>query len=525
MTPFIEPIGDWTSPYREDLNLALVSGSQEDFALQELTLELMPKVYDAVNRLQRVAFKVNPYILPQLFRALSAVQALRAPAIKKGAAGDWEEYHAITQRITQVSGQIMMIKQLAKHGSLYFAVTLDYRGRMYYRGGITTPQGSDFEKATFCFAESKPLGEKGRAAIALHYANSYGLDKESMVDRLTWAYGEGLAIAFRIAAGEFPVEADKPFQAFTAACELVRIAHLETDGHVVSKIESWFICHQDGTCNGLQHGAAMTGDMKTAVAVNCVPSSYHDKPSDVYGLAASAMHKMCKTLRLTKLADAMLNIKSREFMKFPVMVTGYGAGTKTAIRDMVRDLRKHGEEAAAKEATENDLTEDAMDFALNETAGAMVSLNMLLQDAIAPVAHRPIYWLTKDGLCVRQACRSKTEREYRAEGTAWETRVDKIEEQAQINAISPNIVHSIDWTHLRLVLIAANTDIAAVHDSVGSHAATFWDVAVTIREQFIITHEYDVVHSLCKQNDLPLLDVKTGEYTTEQVRTSTYFFS
>lgn len=44
-----------------------------------------------------------------------------------------------------------------------------------------------------------------------------------------------------------------------------------------------YICrlpvHQDGTCNGLQHYAALGGDEVGAISVNVLPGSY---PQDVY---------------------------------------------------------------------------------------------------------------------------------------------------------------------------------------------------------------------------------------------------
>ena len=43
--------------------------------------------------------------------------------------------------------------------------------------------------------------------------------------------------------------------------------------------ESCLPVHQDGTCNGLQHYAALGGDARGAAQVNLEVS---DKPSDVY---------------------------------------------------------------------------------------------------------------------------------------------------------------------------------------------------------------------------------------------------
>lgn len=47
--------------------------------------------------------------------------------------------------------------------------------------------------------------------------------------------------------------------------------------------------HQDGTCNGLQHYAALGGDGKGAAQVNLAVT---DRPSDVYTYVANMVEKI-----------------------------------------------------------------------------------------------------------------------------------------------------------------------------------------------------------------------------------------
>ena len=47
--------------------------------------------------------------------------------------------------------------------------------------------------------------------------------------------------------------------------------------------------HQDGTCNGLQHYAALGGDSRGAQQVNL---DVTDKPSDVYTYVANMVQKV-----------------------------------------------------------------------------------------------------------------------------------------------------------------------------------------------------------------------------------------
>lgn len=54
--------------------------------------------------------------------------------------------------------------------------------------------------------------------------------------------------------------------------------------------------HQDGTCNGLQHYAALGGDLKGALQVNL---DVGDRPADVYSGVASMANEVIDRESLT----------------------------------------------------------------------------------------------------------------------------------------------------------------------------------------------------------------------------------
>ena len=72
------------------------------------------------------------------------------------------------------------------------------------------------------------------------------------------------------------LEADYPWQALGAAKEIY--AAIRHEGGIETYMTGLPV-HQDGSCNGLQHYAALGRDYDGAVAVNLIPS---DKPQDVY---------------------------------------------------------------------------------------------------------------------------------------------------------------------------------------------------------------------------------------------------
>lgn len=61
-------------------------------------------------------------------------------------------------------------------GTRYFQITKDWRGRSYYRGGLTTPQGDDACKGAYQFADGVELGEDGLFGILMHMSSVCGLD-------------------------------------------------------------------------------------------------------------------------------------------------------------------------------------------------------------------------------------------------------------------------------------------------------------------------------------------------------------
>jgi DNA-directed RNA polymerase len=68
------------------------------------------------------------------------------------------------------------------------------------------------------------------------------------------------------------------------------------------------------------------------------------------------------------------------------------------------------------------------------------------------------------------------------------------------SAISPNVIHSLDATHIRMVAIAASGEqihnLSMIHDSFGCHAADAGRFFNIIREQFIELYSIEVAKML-----------------------------
>lgn len=166
---------------------------------------------------------------------------------------------------------------------------LDFRGRAYPIPPHLSHIGDDLSRGLLKYAEAKPLGERGLRWLKIHLANLVGYDKASFDERVDFVH-EHMEDIYDSA--EKPLDgrrwwqnADDPWQCLACCMELR--AALESSDPLA--FASSLPVHQDGTCNGLQHYAALGGDDRGAQQVNL---SVTDRPSDVYTHVANMVEKV-----------------------------------------------------------------------------------------------------------------------------------------------------------------------------------------------------------------------------------------
>lgn len=504
----LENVPKWETAHKNELNISLIS------RVPKAVLQRQPqKVLDAVNKLQDVKFRVNP--------ALVAVLKYRlAEVTRENQEATFDKWRT---EITVLKNQIAHLTELSKtQTNVQFLVTMDFRGRCYYRGGILTPQGHDFQKAAFQFAKARKLGKMGKGALAIHFANVADMDKVSTQDKIKWAMTSGTELASEISQGLIPKEMKKKYQVIVAAMEWHRLMQWEKEGNKTSKFKSRLVCHMDGTCNGLQHGAALRGDRKTAIATNCVASTFSQAPQDIY---QEGVDILASELRIRHpQACALIEAKGRNAMKQPVMITGYGAGLNRATAACLDQFTPDQQKILV--AAE---LEQCMEVALDHVAGALIHTHKILSKAVEAKMNKgvqPIGWMTEDGFLVFQAARASDVegKEYKGAGD-YMYRVDEINRDKQRTSITANFIHSMDAAHMRAVARTFDYELVTVHDSYGCHAGTFFELAQVTREQFVKVHQHDQLGSLNKLNEMKVTLSKMGDYDASEVMESEYFFS
>jgi DNA-directed RNA polymerase, mitochondrial len=138
--------------------------------------------------------------------------------------------------------------------------------------------GSDLCRGMLTFAQAKPLGKRGLFWLKVHLANFAGKDKMSFEKRAAYIDDNmenvKASVANPFSENPWWMTLDDPFQGLATCNEIVRAI----DSGDPESYECCLPVHMDGSCNGLQHYAALGRDTVGGKAVNLLES---DGPQDV----------------------------------------------------------------------------------------------------------------------------------------------------------------------------------------------------------------------------------------------------
>lgn len=561
--------GYWT-PYVRSPRLVRFKASQEtqkERAADEYDALDMPHVYDALHLLQETPWRVNKRVLEVAIRtwALGKGRAKlpdpgevelppRTPRMAEHLAASrearlhnrvppiadpeteqeisaWKRkaspvYRANAKRVARcrsTTSTIQLAQRYQDYEAIYFPHMLDFRGRIYPIANFLQPQGNDIARGLLTFATGMPITEENGGAgwLAIQLATSWGNDKVSFEERIQWV--EENETMWRLIA-EDPFEsrewmdADKPFQSLAAIFEWVDF--LNTGYGFYSTLPVMV----DGTCNGIQHLAAILRDPVAGAYVNLVPSA---KPQDIYKVVAAGhgeVQGLQQTLERIERAGGDEGAKAtywldlchrdlpRSLCKRQVMVLPYG-GTKDSFFSYTRAwLDEHDpvpvaldEEDAEKRTKRVSFLALHMWDAVNHVVKAGMVVMKWLQDCakVVAVANQPIYWVTPSGFTVRHFYGTGRTAQHKVflDGTRYDVRLDhktaKLSTKEQTQGIAPNYIHSLDAAALVLCLKlcreAGIEDFSAIHDAYGTHAANMNALSQFLREAFVSVHEHDVL--------------------------------
>lgn len=147
--------------------------------------------------------------------------------------------------------------------NLYFPHNLDFRGRVYPIPPHLNHMGADINRGLLEFAEGKALGKDGLFWLKVHVANKIGKDKLPIVQRAE--YSESVMDMIHRCADDPKnnlewLKSDNPWQSLGAMIDLSRAMRHPNPEEYVSHQH----VHVDGSCNGMQHYAALGRDDRGA---------------------------------------------------------------------------------------------------------------------------------------------------------------------------------------------------------------------------------------------------------------------
>ncbi|KAG8792901.1 DNA-directed RNA polymerase, partial [Serendipita sp. 399] len=383
------------------------------------------------------------------------------------------------------------------------------------------------------FAEGKPLGKRGVRWLKIHLSNLFGYDKAPFDDRESFTT-EHLSEVYDSA--EKPLEgrqwwlkADDPWQCLATCIELRNALESPDPEQYISCLP----VHQDGTCNGLQHYAALGGDVIGARQVNL---DVTDRPSDVYTYVSEMAKAQINKDAAEGHEQAVLlqGTVNRKIVKQTVMTTVYGV-TFIGAREQIRRQLKAIDEfegmdlyPAANYLAKVVLTcigtlfKGAKDIQvwLNDCARLItksipedrVRLMLMAEQDIkrlppkvkgravqqwqADVKHgqdqmTTVIWTTLLGLPVvqpyRKAGRKQILTQLQTVFISDPNLPQAVNTSKQVSAFPPNFVHSLDATHMMLTALQCDRQgltFAAVHDSYWTHASSVDEMSIAIRDAF-----------------------------------------
>ncbi|EGF79316.1 hypothetical protein BATDEDRAFT_35464 [Batrachochytrium dendrobatidis JAM81] len=337
----------------------------------------LPLVLRAVDKLGSTAWVINPiiYKVASTFwnkkeSAPSIPKPIVIPEIPKPSDYDtnpdarWKYIKKNTKRLQQISNNHsqrcdlnykMEIARKYLGETIFFPHNLDFRGRAYPMPPNLNHIGNDLCRGLLKFKVAKPLGENGMRWLKIQVSNLAGNDKASLDNRAKFAEDHRKDI---IDSAEHPLDgkrwwlkSENPWQLLATCIELNQAWKCDNPLEFMSSIH----IHQDGSCNGLQHYAALGGDVDGAKVVNLTRS---EVPQDVYSSVSNQVMKLVKQQAEQNVPEALLllNRINRKLVKQTVMTNTYGI-TFSGAHDQVRNRLL---EARVKESGDKALTDEQL---------------------------------------------------------------------------------------------------------------------------------------------------------------------
>jgi len=451
--------------------------------------------------------------------------------------------------------QLWIANRMAGYEEIYFPVQIDFRGRYYYIPPFLNPQGGDIARSLLKFSKGKPIANADDAHwLYAHGAGMYGYTKSTWQDRVDWVKENHLQIMQTGAdvwgMASFWNLAKEPWQFLAFCLEYYNFNH-HGYGYVCS-----LPVVLDCTCSGVQHYSALLRSEDMAKLVNLTDT---DKPQDIYSVVLNEVLELLRHDAANNhehAADWLQLQPDRTLLKKIVMTIPYSA-SRTSLFGFVMQWAferteelygstdnwkfKNGTYSASYYLT-NVLTKYTQKH-INPAIEAMDWLKTVGKAAGA--SKQTLQWHSPSGLLVLNKYTNISRRVIKLNYLSPVTRFivaakhnDTINKQKTTSALSPNIIHSLDASHMALTSVYAKntgiTNFGGIHDCFATTPAEMSLMREAVRHAFSDLYSFDwwgnITNELLQQ--LPSKVVAAlpprpvlGSLNTNQTRSSSYFIT
>jgi DNA-directed RNA polymerase len=499
------------------------------------------KALQMLNNLQKVPYKINTSVLG--IANVMGEQRLTLGSFKNldllepPSKPDWEtasdeaktEYKRMRTQVEDYNSSVsqknyrtreclFVANKYREEESFWIPWSFDFRGRVYPLVTSLSPQGTDFDKSLFLFAEEGPVNTYW---LSFQVATTWGLDKATMEDRQDWVSNNHNLIS-RIAKDPLGSlqewsQAEEPW-CFFAAC-------VEYNDCVIEKTRSTsgLPVSVDATCSGLQHLSALTKDLSAAQMVNVVPTA---KPTDAYALVAEKAKEF--------LPEAYHPLMNRKVTKRTVMTTPYGVTMNSARGYIREELPKTFEDGSPVELSL--VTKAVFQQAIPAVIpGPIKAMGYIQRAAVDHIDQgRPyVHWVTPSGFPVFQDCRvPETERvNTKLLGSRIQASVFKpwselsIDRSAHRGGSAPNLIHSLDASLLHLTYADCDLPYTLIHDCILMRSCDLDRANTKIRQVFVEMYSQPILQDWAAQLGVEFDEsVMINTLNIEGALNSTYLF-
>lgn len=423
---------------------------------------------------------------------------------------------------------INFAKDFSQYEKIYFPCNIDFRGRIYSIPFFNF-QGDDLMKSLLLYAEPVACShEEDLRTLKIQGSNLWGNDKIGYEAQCEWIdenTDKILLTAEDYLASNWWEQADEPLQ-FLAFCyeyaDCLKYMK-EHNGSIIGYKCSIPIAF-DGTCSGLQHYSAMLLDPVGGNAVNL--TSGHEKPEDIYQQVADGVLKLVQEDAVNGTPDEYKRIKNkykgkgepeeidvtvkgtktlaqawlaygitRKVCKRPVMTLAYGSGEYGFSEQLFEDIARHSEhfKGIARPASKylaKLIAQVVKDVVVSAVSGMAFLKKLAIKMNEADI---PVNWWTPLGLPVQQNYLSMEKKYIQTRlGARKRVRIyydeptekEEVDKNHQRNGVAPNFIHSLDSTHLMLVVNEAGLkNYTTIHDSFGTSLGETLVLKRVLREQ------------------------------------------